>query len=865
MEFGWVMNVLTPIGTVTGGAFGGPMTVARVSVDGTGSGDVVIVDSATGRRITLSLSGGGISVTSVTDFPASGVNAVTFDIGPTDLVLGADDLADVLASGDSQTLYHYRSGTSSDAVEVVAVDADTVILAPAEGGLYVFDITDGTATLRASQPAVAPLDGMSVVSVGDVTLMIGISAEDQSVTTYSIAADGSLTAIQTLSPEQGLSINTPTDIQTVTIDGATFAIVTAADSNSLTILHIAESGAMTVTDHVIDDLNTRFDGALIVEVFQVDGKAFILTSGGDDGLSLFTLTPDGHLVHLQTVADTTGTTLDNISGIEVVPNGTSVQVLVMSQSEAGLTRFDLDPAILGVMGGTVGGTGNDVLIDTAGADNLTGGTGADIFILTPDGSTDTITDFTVGQDTLDLSAFGLVRDISSISVTPTSNGAILSVYGEDIVLISSDGAPITAAMLGTASIVNATHVPVFIAATPLPGDVVGTEGDDVLNAPTGGGVVWGLGGNDTLRSSDGADTFQGGAGTDLVDYSGAGAGINVDLTDSGGGTGNAAGDVFHDIEGLIGSAFADTLCGDGTDNILFGGDGADRICGRGGNDTLDGGGGRDRLEGGDGHDVLYAGGDHDEVLGQDGNDSLYGEDGDDTISASSGDDYVDGGLGNDSIGGGDGDDDLWGGAGHDIIGSGNDNDTIHAGDGDDVTSGGYGADVEYGGSGNDTMAGSYGNDLVYGEDGDDSLGGGTGKDTIYGGAGDDEIGGGSFDDELYGGEGHDFLAGGEGADTMVGDAGNDTLNGGTGDDVLTGGAGLDVFVFNEFTSAEVDTITDFEDGDLIRIKGVSGGYNGLTLTDGADADGTYVEVAYSNHTIRVYGVDELAADDFWFI
>lgn len=858
------MDVLTPIDTVTGGALGAPMTVARVSVDGTGSGDIVIVDSATGRRITLTLTGTGIGVRSA-DFPASGVNAVTFDIGPTDIVLGADDLADVLASGDSETLYHYRSGTSSDAVEVVAVDGDTVILAPADGGLYVFDVAGGTAVLRASQPAIAPLNGMSVVTVGNSTLMIGISAEDQSITTYRVATNGTLTAIQTLTPEQGLSINTPTDIQTVTINGTTFAIVTAAESNSLTILKITESGVMTVTDHVIDDLNTRFDGALIVEVFQVDGKAFILTAGGDDGLSLFTLTPDGHLVHLQTVADTTGTTLDNISGLQVIQSGSGIQVLVMSQSEAGLTRFDLDPAALGNMGGTVGGAGNDILIDTAGATGLTGGAGADIFILTPDGATDTITDFTVGQDTLDLSAFGLVRDISSITVTPTSNGAILTVYGEDIVLISSNGAPITAAMLGTASIVNATHVPVIVAATPLPGDTVGTEGGDVLTAQAGGGVVWGFGGNDTLRPSDGADTFQGGAGTDVVDYGGAGAGVGIDLGSAGAATGAAAGDLFTEVEGIIGSAFADTLCGDGADNFLSGGEGADRICGRGGNDTLDGGGGRDRLEGGDGHDVLYAGGDHDEVLGQDGNDSLYGQDGNDTISASAGNDYVDGGLGNDSIGGGDGNDDLWGGAGHDIIGSGNDNDTIHAGDGDDVTSGGYGADIEYGGNGNDTMAGSYGDDLIYGEAGDDSLGGGTGKDTIYGGGGNDEIGAGSFDDLVYGGDGHDFLAGGEGADTMAGDAGNDTLNGGTGDDVLTGGAGADVFVFNEFTPAEVDTITDFQDGDLIRLKGVAGGYNGLILTAGTDGGQDYVDVSYDDHTIRVYGVDDLAADDFWFI
>ncbi len=61
------------------------------------------------------------------------------------------------------------------------------------------------------------------------------------------------------------------------------------------------------------------------------------------------------------------------------------------------------------------------------------------------------------------------------------------------------------------------------------------------------------------------------------------------------------------IEGLLGSAFADTLGGDGGANQLDGGDGNDGIDGRGGADILRGGAGDDTLVGGAGADTLDGG------------------------------------------------------------------------------------------------------------------------------------------------------------------------------------------------------------------------------------------------------------------
>ena len=71
---------------------------------------------------------------------------------------------------------------------------------------------------------------------------------------------------------------------------------------------------------------------------------------------------------------------------------------------------------------------------------------------------------------------------------------------------------------------------------------------------------------------------------------------------------DAQGDVLQSIEAVAGSAFADTLTGDGGDNTLLGFDGNDTLEGGAGNDRLSGGGGADSLSGGDGIDLAdYAG------------------------------------------------------------------------------------------------------------------------------------------------------------------------------------------------------------------------------------------------------------------
>ncbi|MEX0340161.1 MAG: calcium-binding protein [Arenibacterium sp.] len=116
------------------------------------------------------------------------------------------------------------------------------------------------------------------------------------------------------------------------------------------------------------------------------------------------------------------------------------------------------------------------------------------------------------------------------------------------------------------------------------------------------------------------------------------------------------------------------LVGNGTSNLMLGGQGEDRLIlragndfadGQDGNDVLNGGAGRDALDGGAGDDTIRAGRGKDNVNGQSGNDLINGGRGGDWLKGGRGDDTIKGGRGNDLINGSAGIDTLTGGLGRD--------------------------------------------------------------------------------------------------------------------------------------------------------------------------------------------------------
>lgn len=623
-----------------------------------------------------------------------------------------------------------------------------------------------------------------------------------------------------------------------------------------------------------------------------------------------------------------------------------------------------------------GGAGNDTVHGGGGADLLDGGSGQDLLY---GESGDDVIFGGDGNDRLDGGAGSNTLHGDGGNDQLFSGGSADVLDGGDGVDFANYGAAASGMLADEGSASANTGDAAGDQYSSIEG-LVGSNFDDVLRMDDFKSSIWALGGNDTLdgrggnddlHGQDGNDHLIGGAGADVLDggfgfdfaeYGTATGGLTVDEMLPATNTGDAAGDQYFSIEGLVGSNYSDVLRTDGFNNSIWALDGNDVVDGRGGNDELHGQSGNDQLIGGAGADILDGGGGFDfasyvtatagvnanivspaantgdasgdtyisieGLVGSNYNDTLRIGNGGGSIWSLNGNDTLFGGTGNDDLHGGMGVDHLIGGAGADVLDSnggfsfadystaaagvlanilnpaGNTGDA--AGDSyisirgivgsnfNDTLQLGNGGGSIWSLNGNDILIGGTGNDDLHGGAGVDHLIGGAGADLLDGtggfsfadystatagvsanisnaagntgdAAGDSYISvrgivGSNFNDTLQLGNGggsiwslngNDGLTGGSGNDDLHGGIGNDTLNGGLGFDSLEGGVGSDIFVFRA-GEANGDTVLDFSasgEGDRIQLVGYGAG---ATFTQN---DATHWQANYNggaSHDIIVF-------------
>jgi Ca2+-binding RTX toxin-like protein len=302
-----------------------------------------------------------------------------------------------------------------------------------------------------------------------------------------------------------------------------------------------------------------------------------------------------------------------------------------------------------------GDAGNNSLSAAAGADTLVGTTGNDT-LNGGDGS-DTANYSSLGR-VVTLGAFGVLNKgasgIDSLVGIETILGSNL--LGDTIDHSGASVAPATGTVTnlttGVVSVNGSTPLPLSfrvsqfenVIGSGFADSITGDGGNNSLSAAAGADTLVGSAGNDTLNGGDGSDTAnytslgrvvtlgafgvlnKGASGIDslvgietilgsnllgdTIDHSGASVapatGTITDLTTGvvsvNGSTPLPLSFRVSQFENVIGSAFADSITGDGGNNSLNGGAGADTLDGGAGNDTLIGGAGSDVLNGGAGND-----------------------------------------------------------------------------------------------------------------------------------------------------------------------------------------------------------------------------------------------------------------------
>jgi serralysin len=536
----------------------------------------------------------------------------------------------------------------------------------------------------------------------------------------------------------------------------------------------------------------------------------------------------------------------------------------------------------GLANSITGGAGGDTITGAGGADALRGNGGADTFVATVGGGADTIADFVVGTDKIDVTAFGGYQSI----VQDGLDTLVTVAAGVSFRLTGVSAGTVTAASfvgLAGANVITGNAASNVLNGTAGVDEISGMGGndtlyggaeDDVLDGGAGADTLYGEDGDDTLLGGDANDTLDGGTGADAMT---GGLGNDTYVVDD-------AGDVVVEAavtsKDLVRTDLASYVLPDNVELLegtfaggqtLTGTALANTITGAGGNDTLNGLAGIDVLYGGGGGDTLYGGADVDRLYGDAGDDTLYGDDGGDILY---------GGDGLDALHGGTGVDRLYGEAANDLLYGGDSNDVLDGGAGDDTLRGDQGSDTLTGGAGADLFVVTVGGgldsiiDFNVAEDridlsafgyyqtiiasGSDTLitfqtgvsmrlkgvAVGTVTDAIFVGL---PVGGDYFDitgtaaaetltgtgqadhilglggaDLIRAGGGDDWLEGGDDADRLFGDAGADILEGGAGNDNIQGGDGDDVMT----GGAGTDILVGGLGADTVVIT-VGGGADGM--------------------------------------
>lgn len=490
---------------------------ARAAITGLahGAGRVLSVSGVPGGIVTRSETGAVSAVALLPDpVPLAGVpHLLPFTLdGRAGAVVGG-------LTGPTRVLWHDTPGAldiapfgSGPVAAVTAHDGRIILARRSEVGFRALT-ADGTQTVF--QRMDDPVTALTVVQSHGRDILISASATGNLVSSFSFKSGGRISRADQLGLPEGLAIAAPSALATASFGAQGYVLLASAGTSSITVLSVSDRGALKVTDQVNDTLDTRFAAITQLVTVSHKGRSFVVAGGGDHGITLLELLPQGRLIHRATVADTAQTDLYSLSALTAWMDGDALMIAATGYSETGISTYRTDLSDLtepgqvsagdDVLGpGVDAGAGDDVLVDGLGADTLTGGAGADTFVLLPDGQHDTIADFDPTEDRLDLSALKILSGLGGITQTNIAGGWRLTT-GDDVtdVLLTR---PWNWADMTEAQVTGLWHV-----ATPPP-----VTGDLTLTGYGGDDDVVGASGNDTLTGAGGHDTITGGAGNDLL-------------------------------------------------------------------------------------------------------------------------------------------------------------------------------------------------------------------------------------------------------------------------------------------------------------------------------------------------------------
>ena len=317
--------------------------------------------------------------------------------------------------------------------------------------------------------ALLDISAMSYIQNGNFAFLYFASAIDDGIDIFSLNQSGVLNHIDTIQPFETSGFDAIQDMLTFEVEGKGYLISAAAGTNSITSFLVHQSGNLFEQDMLIDDLSTRFEGVTDIDHVRDGWRDFIIAAGADDGITIFEFYANGTMRVVAVIEDDFGTALNNVSAVAAALVNGTIQILVGSDTEHGISQFEFTPDVFvnryianniappdGSFNVTIGskfndqifgqqlsdhlkgGKGDDIIDGGDSRDWLRGGPGADQFVFNPDGSADQIDDYELGIDVIDISGYALVNDLSDIEIESRRWGSVITVNGEMIIVKTVD-------------------------------------------------------------------------------------------------------------------------------------------------------------------------------------------------------------------------------------------------------------------------------------------------------------------------------------------------------------------------------------------------------------------------------------------
>lgn len=376
-----------------------------------------------------------------------------------------------------------------------------------------------------------PVNGAPMtVTLDDTTLAGGVTSD--AVRSLTINNNGSATNA-TDDIELGAVTNS-SKLETLALNatGAAVTLGAVAEAEALTSLSIDALGG-EVTVGAIGGTNASTELDTITVTATEDVILAAVAANNTAGVSSVTLAAaDGDITGLVLDNDAGSIDLVTLSGAgdinvgfttSLTGSGTAGYVKAINSTNTGAVTLAVTNAKTSGTGSviTLGGGTNNITLDSAMDDSITGGAKADVLILGDDIGSDTI-DLAGGTDTLSFAnnTTGIVVNIGSTDAYLNGRDGNTATAAETVAagtLYDSAGATSgdASTVAGVETVIGGTGADNIFGSTSSD-TLSGGGGNDVVNGGAGADTLNGDGGNDTVNGGAGNDTINGGTGFDTL-------------------------------------------------------------------------------------------------------------------------------------------------------------------------------------------------------------------------------------------------------------------------------------------------------------------------------------------------------------